>query len=161
MSFDKIFELTAEVYFYFKKMYIYQVVYIYLYYFTLLLSTSGQAVVTGVVPSPPRFLPSPFIAHRVQQSHGLSVFHRASLTHAVARSASQFGHKKRSLRIYTRMHIGGLVYTYTGWLGGDHTYVTFVLPLRQGPKGLRRGGSRYGGHRRVWLPRWVVCAEEI
>ena len=30
---------------------------------------SGQAVVTGVVPSPPRFLPSIFIAHRVQQSH--------------------------------------------------------------------------------------------
>ena len=27
---------------------------------------SGQAVVTGVVPSPPRFLPSIFIAHRVQ-----------------------------------------------------------------------------------------------
>ena len=26
---------------------------------------SGQAVVTGVVPSPPRFLPSFFIAHRV------------------------------------------------------------------------------------------------
>ena len=30
---------------------------------------SGQAVVTGVVPSPPRFLLSFFIVHRVQQSH--------------------------------------------------------------------------------------------
>ena len=30
---------------------------------------SGQAMVTGVVPSSPRFLPSIFIAHRVQQSH--------------------------------------------------------------------------------------------
>ena len=36
---------------------------------------SGQAVVTGVVPSSPRFLPSIFIAHRVQQSHCSSTFH--------------------------------------------------------------------------------------
>ena len=35
---------------------------------------SGQAVVTGVVPSPPRFLPSIFIAHRVQQSRCSSIF---------------------------------------------------------------------------------------
>ena len=30
---------------------------------------SGQAMVSGVVPSSPWFLPSIFIAHRVQQSH--------------------------------------------------------------------------------------------
>ena len=36
---------------------------------------SGQAVVTDVVPSPPRFFPLIFIAHRVQQSHSSSIFH--------------------------------------------------------------------------------------
>ena len=47
---------------------------------------SGQAVVTGVIPSPPRFLPSIFIAHRVQQSHCSSIVHRVLLTHALALS---------------------------------------------------------------------------
>ena len=71
-------------------------------------SPSGQAVVTGVVPSPPRFFPSIFIAHRVQQSHCSSIFHRVLLTHTRARSASQFVHKKKPPRIYTsRMHSGG------------------------------------------------------
>ena len=37
---------------------------------------SGQAVVTGVVPSPSRFLPSISIAHRVQQPHCSSTFRR-------------------------------------------------------------------------------------
>ena len=64
-------------------------------------STAGQAVVTGVVPSSPRFLPSFFIAHRVQQSHCSSIFHRVLLTHALALSASQVVHKKKSLRNYT------------------------------------------------------------
>ena len=36
--------------------------------------SSGQAVVTGVVPSPPRYVPSIFIAHRVQHSHCSSIF---------------------------------------------------------------------------------------
>ena len=73
---------------------------------------SGQAVVTGVVPSPPRFLPSIFfIAHRVQQSHCWSIFHRVLLTYALALSASQFVHKKKSQRIYTSMHSAGLVLT--------------------------------------------------
>ena len=72
---------------------------------------SGQAVVTGVIPSPPRFLPSIFIAHRVQQSHCSSIVHRALLTHALALSASQFGHKKKSQRIYTSMHSAGLELT--------------------------------------------------
>ena len=42
-----------------------------------------KPVVTGVVPSPPRFLPSIFIAHRVQQSHCSSIFHRVSLKGSV------------------------------------------------------------------------------
>ena len=72
---------------------------------------SGQAVVTGVVPFPPRFLPSIFIAHRVQQSHCSSIFHRVLLAHALALSASQVVHKKKSQRIYTRMHSAGLELT--------------------------------------------------
>ena len=72
---------------------------------------SGQAVVTGVVPSPLRFLPSIFIAHRVQQSHCSSIFHRVLLTHALALSASQFEHKKKFQRIYTSMNATGLELT--------------------------------------------------
>ena len=68
-------------------------------------------MVTGVVPSPPRFLPSIFIAHRVQQSHCLSIFRRVLLTHALALSASQFVHKKKSQRIYTSMHSAGFELT--------------------------------------------------
>ena len=45
----------------------------------------------GVDPSsPPVLLPSIFIAHRVQQSHCSSIFHRVLLTHALlALSASK------------------------------------------------------------------------
>ena len=67
--------------------------------------SSGQAVVTGVIPSPPRFLPSIFIAHRVQQSHCSSIVHRMLLTHTLALSASQFVHKKSPnefIRVCTR-----------------------------------------------------------
>ena len=35
--------------------------------------SSGQAVVTGVVPSLPRYVPSIFIPHRVQHSHCSSI----------------------------------------------------------------------------------------
>ena len=75
---------------------------------------SGQrAVVTGVVPSSPRSLPLFFfIAHRVQQSHCSSIFHRVLLTHALALSAGQFVHKKTSQRIYTSMHSAGLELTH-------------------------------------------------
>ena len=52
-----------------------------------------------------------FIAHRVQQSHCSSIFHRVLLTHALALSASQFVHKKKSPRIYTSMHSGGFELT--------------------------------------------------
>ena len=60
---------------------------------------------------PPRFLPSIFIAHRVQQSHCLSISRRVLLTHALALSASQFALKKKSQRIYTSMHSGGFELT--------------------------------------------------
>ena len=82
---------------------------IFFFFCTLLLyfPVSGQAVVTGVVPSSPWFLPSIFIAHRVQQYHCSSIFHRVLLTHAPALSASQFVHKKKSSRIYTSMPSGG------------------------------------------------------
>ena len=66
---------------------------------------SGQAVVTGVVPSPPRFLPSIFIAHRVQQSHCSSIFHRVLLSHALALSASHWYARKSPhefIRVCTR-----------------------------------------------------------
>ena len=58
---------------------------------------SGQAVVSGVAPSPPPYVPSVFIAHRVQHSRCSSTFFRRMLlTHAFALSASQFVHKKKS-----------------------------------------------------------------
>ena len=87
---------------------------IYIFFFFLAhfhFPASGQAVVTGVVPSPPRFLRSIFIAHRVQQSHCSSIAHRVLLTHALALSASQFVHKKKPQRIYTSMHSAGLELT--------------------------------------------------
>ena len=68
-------------------------------------------MVTGVVPFPPRFSPLVFIAHRVQQSHCSSNFHRVLLTRALALSASQIVHKKKSPRIYTSMHSEGFELT--------------------------------------------------
>ena len=56
---------------------------------------------------PPGSSPSIFIAHKVQQPHCSSIFHRVLLTHALALSASPFVHKKKSPRIYTSMHSGG------------------------------------------------------
>ena len=81
---------------------------------------SEQAVDTGVVRSPPRFLPSIFIAQRVQQSHCSSIFHRVLLTHALALSASQIVRKKKSPRIYT--------YEYA--LGGIRTHETDLYQAR-------------------------------
>ena len=71
----------------------------------------GKAVVTGVVPSFPWFSPSIFIAHRVKQSHCSLIFHRVLLSHALALSASQLVHKKKSQRIYTSIHSAGLELT--------------------------------------------------
>ena len=61
------------------------------------------------LPPLPRFLASIFIAHRVQQSHCSSIFHRVLLSHALALSASQIEQvrKKKSPRIYSSMHSGG------------------------------------------------------
>ena len=120
-------------------------IYIYIFFFShFYLPASGQAVVTGVVPFPPRFLPSIFIAHRVQQSHCSSIFHRVLLTHALALSASQFVHEKKSQRIYTSsMHSAGLELTkltYTRLLQdnlirdrGDRLYIT--IRARRNKKG--------------------------
>ena len=36
--------------------------------------SNGFAVVTGVVPSPPRYVPSFLVAHRVRHSHCSSMF---------------------------------------------------------------------------------------
>ena len=72
---------------------------------------SGQAVVTGVVPSPPRFFRSIFIARGVQQSHCSSKFRRNLLTHALALSASHFVYKKKSPRFYSSMHSGAFELT--------------------------------------------------
>ena len=81
--------------------------FLFLFFTHIYFPASGQTVVTGVVPSPLRFLPSNFIAHGVQQSHCSSIFHRVLLTHALALSASQFVHKKKSPQIYASMHSGG------------------------------------------------------
>ena len=84
---------------------------IYVFFSHFYFRASGQAVVTRVVPSPPRFLPLIFITHRVQQSYCSSILHRMLLTHALALSASPFLHKKKSPRIYTSMHSGGFELT--------------------------------------------------
>ena len=99
-------------------------IYIYIFFFFLLFShiyfpASGQAVVTGVVPSPPRFLSSIIIAHRVQQSHCSSIFHRVLLTPALALSASQFARKKK---VPTDLH--------ENTLGGIRTHETHLYQAR-------------------------------
>ena len=82
---------------------------------------SGQAVIAGVVHSHPRFLPPVFIAHRFQQSHCSSMFHRELLTYALALSACQFVQKKKSQQIYTSMHSVGL----------EHTKLTYLYQARE------------------------------
>ena len=76
--------------------------------FTLLLSSfwTGRGHRCRPLLSP-RFLPSIFIAHRAQQSHCSSIFIRVLLTQALALSASQFVHKKKSPRIYTSYALRG------------------------------------------------------
>ena len=59
----------------------------------------------------PQVLAFNFIAHRVQQSHCSSIFHRVLLAHALALSANQFVNKEKSLRMYTSMHSAGLELT--------------------------------------------------
>ena len=89
-------------------------IYLFIYFFffcTLSLSNFWTSRGHRCRPFSPRFLPQIFIAHRVQQSHCSSTFHRVLLTHALALSASQFVHKKKSPRIYTSMHSAGLEFT--------------------------------------------------
>ena len=83
-------------------------------------------MVTGVVAAPPgsclQFLSR---IDRVQQSHCSSSFHRVLLTHALARSASQFVHKKKSQRIYTStsMHSAGLEFTKLTYTGLEYNLI--------------------------------------
>ena len=84
---------------------------------------SGQAVVTGVVPSPPPVLVFNFIAHRVQQSHYSSIVHRVLLSHALVLSGSQFVHKKKSQRIYTSIQSVGLDLTELIYIGLDDNLI--------------------------------------
>ena len=95
---------------------------------------SGQAVVTGVIPSPPRFLPSISIAHRVQQSHCSSIVHRVLLTHALALSASQFVHKEKSQRIYTSMNSAGPELTKLTYTRLEDNLIRHRGNIRLGPK---------------------------
>ena len=73
--------------------------------------------------SPPRFLPSIFIAHRVQHSHCSSIFHRVLLTHALALAASQSVRKKKSQRIYTSTHSAGLELTKLTYTRLENTLI--------------------------------------
>ena len=70
---------------------------------------SGQAVVTGVVRSPPPLLTFNFLSSiGFRNLTDRRIFHRALLSHAHAFSASQLVHKKMYLQIYMRMHSGGV-----------------------------------------------------
>ena len=73
---------------------------------TLQLLDKPWSQVSSLRP-PPRFFPSTFIAQKTQQSQCSSTFHQVLITLAITLSASQFVHKKKSLRIYTSMHSGG------------------------------------------------------
>ena len=55
-------------------------------------------MVTGLVSSLPRFLPSTFIAHKVQQSHcSVDFSSSVAVTHGLALPESHFVHKKKPL----------------------------------------------------------------
>ena len=98
-----------------KILYIYFVFFFAHFYFP----ASGQAVVTGVVPYSPRFLPSIFIAHRVQQSHCSSFF-----LSSVANSRSRAFRKS----IGAQEKVPTNVYEYA--LGGIRTHETDLHQAR-------------------------------
>ena len=81
----------------------------FLHTFTFQLLDKPWSQVSSLLP--PRFLPSVFIAHRVQQSHCSSIFHPVLLTHALALSARQIVRKKKSSRIHTSVHTGVFEFT--------------------------------------------------
>ena len=142
-------------------------------------------MVTSVVPSPSRFLPSIFIAQRVEHSHCSSIFHRMLLTHALALSASQFEHKEKSRRIYTSMHSAGLKLTKLTYTRledslirhrGDRVVMSLpcTLPLLVAPLRAKRfhrhcsgqpallnrhyrGNRHYSAH---WT-QWYQCSSEV
>ena len=105
--------------------------------FTSQLLDKPWSQVSSLLPS--RFLPSIFIAHRVQQSHCSSIFHRVLLAHALAISASHFVRKKQSKQILTSMHSAGLVLTKLTYTRlednlirhrGDRQYMCRARPIR-------------------------------
>ena len=71
-------------------------------------------MVTGVVYSS-CFSPSIFFTHRAQQSQCSSIFHPVLRYHALALSERHFVLKKKSQRIYTSVHWGGLELTKLGY----------------------------------------------
>ena len=114
---------------------------------------SGQTVVTGVVPSPPPFLPSVFIAHTVQQSHCSSIFPRVLLTHALALSASQFVRKESPhefIRVLVCMRSGGFDLT-------KPTYTRLEDNLIR-HRGDRRLTYRYLVYGSTWAGSWTKPA---
>ena len=88
-------------------------IYIYIFFFLSTLSLSSFWTSRGhrCHPFSSPVLAFNFVAHSVQQSHCSSIVHRMLLTHALALSASQFVHKKKSQRIYTSVHSAGLELT--------------------------------------------------
>ena len=84
---------------------------VFFFFLTLLLSSFWTSRGHRCRPSSPRFLPSIFIAQRIQRSPCSSIFHPVLLTHVLALSASQFVHEKKSQRIHTSMHSGGFELT--------------------------------------------------
>ena len=106
------------------------------------------------------------IAHRVQQSHCSSIFHRVLLTHALALSASQFVHKQKSPRLYTSMHSGGFELTKLTYTRlednlirhrGDRPINYDWQPLLWQPNGGGVGVGVGGWGRREVPPRAPTC----
>ena len=120
-------------------------------------------MVAGVIPFPPRFLPSTFIAHRVQQSHRASIFHRMLLTHALALSASRFVHKKKSQRLYTSMHSAGLELTKMTYTRLEDNLIRHrgVLRFREDPGNIFTRYLLYIQHKKVYgaPPRGLAWGE--
>ena len=97
--------------------------YIYIYFFAHFhFPASGQAVVTGVIPSSPRFLPSIFISHRVQQIPLL-----------VDGSSSVANSRSRAFRksICPQEKVPTNIYEYA--LGGARTHETDLYQARGYP----------------------------
>ena len=86
-------------------------IYIYIYFLTLLLSSFWTSRGHRCRPFCPPVLAFSFYRAQGSVISLLVDFHRVLLTHALALSASQFVHKKESLRNFTSMHSAGLELT--------------------------------------------------